>query len=116
MAASKYNFTIEQGATFSLAFQLKDSAGVPIDITGSVARMQFRPQPSSNVLYFEATLENGFLTIDAEEGKVTLNIDSETTADFKWTSAFYDLELEAPNGVVTRWIAGYIENSFEVTK
>ena len=116
MSAASYNFTIEQGATFSLTFQWKGPNGEPIDLTGSTVRMQFRPKITSETLYFEATDSNGFLIVDALNGKITLTIDSETTASFKWTSAFYDLEVEASNANVTRLIAGYVENSFEVTR
>jgi hypothetical protein len=34
MAAGKYNFIIEQGTTFTLELQYKDSNSVPVDLTG----------------------------------------------------------------------------------
>ena len=34
MSAGKYDFTIEQGATFSLQVTWKDSTGTPINLTG----------------------------------------------------------------------------------
>ena len=44
MAAGKYDFTIEQGATVDFSVQYKDSGSIPIDLTGYQARMQFRPK------------------------------------------------------------------------
>lgn len=39
MAASKYDFSIEQGTSFKLSLRYKDAAGVPIDLTGWCARL-----------------------------------------------------------------------------
>ncbi len=47
MAAGKYSFLIEQGATLSFELQYKDSAGTPIDLTGYIARMQIRSSVDS---------------------------------------------------------------------
>ena len=43
MAAGKYNFTIEQGATVDFEIAYTDSNGDPIDLTGYDARMQLAP-------------------------------------------------------------------------
>ena len=51
MAAGKYSFTIEQGATTDFEIAYKDSNGDPIDLTGYQARMQLRPAPGSSTLY-----------------------------------------------------------------
>ena len=43
MAAGIYNFTIEQGATFTRIFKYKDSEGNPIQLgEASALRMQIR--------------------------------------------------------------------------
>ena len=39
MAAGKYNFTIEQGATVDFEVQYKDSNSLPVNLSGYQARM-----------------------------------------------------------------------------
>ena len=48
MAAGKYNFTIEQGATTDFEIVYKDSDGNPIDISGYTARMDLRATPGAD--------------------------------------------------------------------
>jgi len=43
MAAAKYSFVIEQGATLEFQLDWTDDSGNPIDLTGMHARMQVRP-------------------------------------------------------------------------
>ena len=39
MAAGKYNIVIEQGATYQVEIQYKDSNNLPIDLSGYNGRM-----------------------------------------------------------------------------
>ena len=57
MAAGKYNFSIEQGATTDFEIQWNDSTGSPVDLSYYSARMQIRSNyGSSGELY--ATLSS----------------------------------------------------------
>ena len=49
MAAGKYSFTIEQGATLNFELQYKDSAGLPISLRGYEGAMQIRSGYSASV-------------------------------------------------------------------
>jgi len=42
MTAGKYDFTIEQGATFRKVFRWQQSNGYPVDLTGTTAKMHKR--------------------------------------------------------------------------
>ena len=42
MAAGIYNFTIEQGATFTRTFKYKDAEGTAIDLSNHEIRMDIR--------------------------------------------------------------------------
>lgn len=116
MAAGKYNFTIEQGANYSLTLIYKDSDGDVVNLTGCTARMQFRSAVSSATTLFEATTANGRLVITPLEGKIVMALTATTTAAFTWTSAYYDLEIVAADNSVTRLLQGYVEVSFEITR
>ena len=55
MAAGIYNFTIEQGATFTRTFKYKDSEGNPIDLVsgdGFTARMEIKDKIGGNQIDF----------------------------------------------------------------
>ena len=116
MTAVTHNFIIEQGTTLSKVFVWKDSAGVPINLTGYTARIQSRPTARSATVYLDATTANGKIVIDAENGKVTLGLTSNETSALDWISGVYDLELEDSSGTVTRLSQGSITISQEVTR
>ena len=51
MAAGRYSFVIEQGATTDFQIAYTDSDNLPVDLTGYQARMQIRPNVGSNEIY-----------------------------------------------------------------
>lgn len=116
MGAAAYDFTIEQGATLILPFVWKDSAGVPINLTGYTARMQIRASKTSTAVLLSATTADNTLQITAADGKVTIVLPEATTAAITWRRGVYDLELVSAGGVVTRLVEGAVAVSREVTR
>jgi len=122
MAAGRYNFTIEQGATFTRIFKYKDATGSAIDLSEATdLRMQIRENMGSTnpVLSGSFDLTNGF-TISASEGisqenQITLLISSSTTSLYTFDQAIYDIEL-VNQGTTTRLLQGKIKLSKEVTR
>ena len=51
MAAGRYSFVIEQGATTNIQINWTDSSGSKIDLSGYHARMQIRPAVESNSVF-----------------------------------------------------------------
>jgi hypothetical protein len=119
MAAGIYDIYIEQGATFQRVITWKDSSGNAINLTGYIARMQFRPQITSETILFTATTENGKIVLGGAAGTVTITITATETAAFDFCSAAYDLELQSSalsGAVVTRLLEGCVNVSKEVTR
>ena len=116
MAAVKYDFTIEQGATTTKPFVWKSSDGQPVDLTGYSVRMQVRRNVSSPDVLLEASTENGRFQLDAESGKFTLVLSATITSAITWQTGVYDIELTDSDSVVTRLIQGQIDVSKEVTR
>lgn len=116
MPAAVYDLFVEQGATFVKTITWKDSAGVPVNLTGYTARMQFRPSVNSSTILASATTENGRITLGGALGTVDIEFDADATAAFDFVSAVYDLELESASGFVTRLLEGGVEVSKEVTR
>ena len=129
MAAGKYNFTIEQGATFRRTFKYKDAEGTPITLSDKDTTMQIRDTINSKDFIVSitetgttrqdgSTTTNTIFTISDQAinaGEFQLTIDADTTASMSFDTAVYDLEIESSN-VVTRLLQGNIKLSKEVTR
>lgn len=114
--AGKYDILIEQGADYVMTFRWRDPVGVPIDLTGYTARMQFRKTKPDTAILLSATTENFYIVLGGALGTVNLAIPNAITAAFTFVRAVYDMELISPAGVVTRWLEGGVEVSQEVTR
>jgi len=114
MAAGTYNFTLEQGSTFSKIITYKDSLGQPVDLTDvSVARSQMRPTIASE------TVKNFVVAVhgDPLDGKISWTMGADVTATISTPSTwYYDLEIEYDDGTVKRLLQGTITLSLEVTR
>jgi len=126
MAAGRYSFVIEQGATTNLQINWNDVSGSAIDLSGYHARMQIRPQIESTDVYLalSSSLEsdgtglnlsgsNGITPV--ESGSIGIYISAVTSSLLDFGEAYYDLELV--NGIeVTRLLEGKVRLSKNVTR
>ena len=111
MAAGKYDFTLEQGATFSREITVQDS-GSAMNLTGYTPRMQMRSTHDSSTiaLTFTATVTN------ASQGKISLTATDTVTSAVEEGIYVYDLEIESSGGTVTRLMEGNVTVTPEVTR
>lgn len=115
--AARYNIKIEQGATYTRTFQLKNKETQEIlDLTGCTARMQIRLKVKDANILHSLTTENGGIEIEVLTGKISILISAEDTALFEFKTGVYDLEVVYPTGVVVRLLEGGVGVSFEVTR
>jgi hypothetical protein len=125
MPAGKYNLLIEQGATFELELQYKDSNGVVVDLTGYSGRLQIRPSIGSPTAYLclSSSLNadgtglnfsgsNG--TTPPTSGSIGVYISATTSSMLTFNTGVYDLEI-ASGSFVTRLLQGNVQLSKEVT-
>ena len=120
MAAGIYNFTIEQGATFQRIFKYKNEDGTPKSLTSvDDIRMQIRETINSTSPIVTYDIDTNFTrSIPAGESvqnQFTLVIPADTTKDFTFSTAVYDIELQE-GSTVTRLLQGKIKLSKEVTR
>jgi hypothetical protein len=128
MAAGKYSFTIEQGATFNLDIRYKDSNKNPIDLTGYSGRMQIKSGYADDNPTLYATLSSSLRpdgtglnfsgsngTSPTTSGSIGIYISAATASLFTFDKAYYDLELYS-GSVVTRILEGQVKLSKEVTR
>lgn len=131
MAAGRYSFTIEQGATFQLELQYKDANQTPINLTDYSGRMQIRPNAASQTVYLtlSSSLEpdgtglnfsgsNG--STPPTSGSIGIYIASCTSSLLNFDGpAYYDLELysgSAPCPFTIRLLEGQVQLSKEITR
>jgi hypothetical protein len=109
--------TIKQGATWRLAFRVRDD-GTLRNLTGWTARMQVRRTHANaaTLLSLDDT-SGGGITIEPLIGKVTLTATpAQTEALPAPLAAVYDIELEGPEGQVDRVLEGVARITPEVTR
>jgi hypothetical protein len=125
MPAGKYNLLIEQGATFEVELQYKDSNGVAVDLSGYSGRLQIRPsigsttsylclssslQPDGTGLNFSGS--NG--ATPPTSGSIGIYISAITSSMLTFNTGVYDLEI-ASGSFVARLLQGNVQLSKEVT-
>ena len=131
MAAGKYNFIIEQGTTFTLNLEYKDSNGQSVDLTNYYGRMQLRPTKASETVYLTLSSSlnsdgtglnfsgsNG--NLPPSSGSIGIYIASCTSSLLNFDGeAYYDLEIYSGSGAcpfTVRLIEGQAQLSKEVTR
>jgi hypothetical protein len=101
MSASKYDFKIEQGSSFKFSLIYKDADGNVVDLTDWCARLTWKTNNGANQAFTTENLDYTLykFTIDGPNGKITLLLPSETTNEFNFSTAKYDLELSSPDEI-----------------
>tara|TARA_X000001316_G_C921453_1_gene35864 strand:+ start:1008 stop:1406 length:399 start_codon:yes stop_codon:yes gene_type:complete len=128
MAAGKYSFIIEQGATTDFEIIYKSSSGEPISLDGYVARMQLRPTIESDnvILTLSSSLDpdgtglnlsGSSGTKPLSSGSIGIFISANSSSALDFSEAVYDLELASGSDfpVVTRLLEGKVKLSKNVT-
>ena len=126
MAAGKYSFIIEQGATTDFEIVWKDSTGTRINLSNYQARMQIRSDYGANgTLYASLSssldpdgtglnLSGSNGTNPLSSGSIGIFISAASSSAFDFSEARYDLEVVS-GSYVTRLIEGKIRLNKEVT-
>lgn len=99
MAASQYDFTIEQGSSFKMSLIYKDQNGTPVNLTNWCARLTWKTNTNTMQVFSSNNTDYSVyqFNIDAIAGKLTLMLPAITTNSFSFSSAKYDLELQSPD-------------------
>ena len=131
MAAGKYSFVIEQGATTDFEIQYKDSNNNPIDLSDYTGRLQIRSTyaQDSGVLFLTLSSSknldgtgldfsgsNG--TTPPTSGSIGVYIAACTSSALTFNEAKYDLEIYSGSGhcpFTVRLLEGNVKLSKEVT-
>ena len=125
MAAGKYSFIIEQGATTNFQINWTNESGSAIDLSGYHGRMQIKEQLNTSALIsLSSSLQpdgtginmsgsNGITPL--QSGSVGIYISAYSSSLLEFGEAYYDLELVKGNEV-TRLLEGKVKLSKNVTR
>lgn len=126
MAAGRYSFIIEQGATLNLELQYKDASGNSIDLTDYSGKMQIRPSVASSTAYITLSSSlnvdgtglnfsgsNG--TTPPSSGSIGVYISAASSSLLSFDTGVYDLEI-ASGSFVSRILEGQVKLSLNVTR
>lgn len=130
MAAGRYSFNIEQGATFDTEIRYKDSNGNPISLVGYTGRMQIRPSADSETVYLTLSstrnADNTGLNFSGSgddkpptSGSIGIYIAACTSSMLNFNEAYYDLEIYEGTGscaYTIRLLEGKVRLSKQVTR
>ena len=127
MAAGKYSFTIEQGATTNIQVNWTDVSGSAIDLNGYHARMQLRPEIESSTVLLSLSSSltedgTGILMsgstgeLPLSSGSIAIYISAVSSSQLDFEQAYYDLEMVTGSEVVTRLLEGRVQLSKNVTR
>ncbi len=108
--ATRLNITIEQGSTFSLAFDVNDSDGDPFDLAGHTITGQMRKH------YNTANATVSFTTAIANTNEITLSLTATQTTNIVADKYVYDVEMDDGSSTITRVIEGVVHVTPEVTR
>ena len=123
MSAATYNFTIEQGATFTKIITWKDSSGAGINLTGYsiTGKIKRKTSDQTALATFTATLANQV----TNPGQFTLSLTAietaslptvtGTTAQKVLLECVYDVEAST-GSTVYRLLEGIVSVSPEATR
>jgi hypothetical protein len=110
-----YDILVDQGATLNRALFLKDPAKKPLELAGYTARMHIRDSTDSTNIIEILTTENEQIIIDELDGRVDILLTPAETEALASEKYVYDLELESPEGDVTKIISGKLTVRSEIT-
>lgn len=104
----------------SLGYTAYTSGGVleynqPVDLAGYTARMQIRPTLNSSTVLHTLTTENSGIVLDNTLKTISLTIPDETTEQFNFVTAVYNLELLISDRVLN-FATGNVSLQREVTR
>tara|TARA_R110001606_G_scaffold204977_2_gene352821 strand:+ start:39 stop:455 length:417 start_codon:yes stop_codon:yes gene_type:complete len=134
MAAGRYNFTIEQGATVDFEVRYTDVSGSAIDLEGYQARMQIRPAPGAKQVYMtlssslgpcgsglnmSGSVNDPDYPKPSTSGSIGVYVSALSSSQLTFLQgAVYDLEISSGSGscyTVTRLLEGVVQLSQNIT-
>jgi hypothetical protein len=102
--SAKYNLVCDQATTFNFQFQILND-NTPWDLTNYDVTMTVRPFVGASTTTVVATNDNGSISVDGPNGRITVTLSAATTGAITASRYSYDLVVDS-GSVVTRILEG----------
>ena len=102
--SAKYNLVCDQATTFNFQFQILND-NTPWNLTNYDVTMTVRPFVGASTTTVVATNDNGRISIDGPNGRITVTLSAATTGAISASRYSYDLVVDS-GSVVTRILEG----------
>lgn len=110
------SFTIFQGSDFAREYRWL-SSGVPVNLTGYTARMQFRNDIRDPLPVWDLTTANGGLQIvEPTDGRIRVVITADQSRAIQRQRMVFGIEVYAPGGAKTRLVEGSCQLSLPMVR
>jgi hypothetical protein len=100
--AAVHNLYIDQGADFSAEIGIYDDGNLPWDLNGYTGSAKIKKS------YYSSTSVDFTVTVNTNNGTVSLSLPSSTTIDMEQGRYLYDVVITSNGGVKTRVIEGIV--------
>ncbi len=108
--AAVHNLYIDQGADFSAEIGIYDDFNLPWNLTGYTGSAKIRKS------YYSSTSVDFTVTVNTNNGTVSLSLTSSTTVNMEQGRYLYDVVITSNGGVKTRVIEGIVTINPGVTR
>jgi hypothetical protein len=102
--SAKYNLVCDQATTFNFQFQILND-NTPWSLGGYTGTMTVRPFVGASTTTVVATNDNGRISVDGPNGRITVTLSAATTGAISASRYSYDLVVDS-GSVVTRILEG----------
>lgn len=126
------DFRIDQGADWNIQMVLKNDDGTLLNLTGCQVHMQVRAFPQSPVVLIDLSTANGSMTLNGQTAQLNWFVPGATTLNYQPKPGLlipnplsplivaqfgsHDIFIEWPGGQLTKYAAGQIFLSLDVTR
>jgi len=113
----QYNFSLDQGSTFSMSLSYKDPANNVLSLRGISAKMQFRSTLSTSSKLLEISTDDmNQMWVSPAGDTLNIKIPHTLTATLPPSVIVYDIEVTFQNGNVLKILKGVCRVIGEVTR
>jgi hypothetical protein len=104
MTAGEYDFTIEQGATFTQSFQFETY----FPLTSYTASLIAKTADTDSTSVLDMSTANGRITITPASSTIAWSLAPTYTNSLTFTTAAYHMQVTSGTNVVTRILEGVV--------
>ena len=115
MANNTFTISLREGATYRTTFKWTTRKRVPIDLTGTDIRIEFRDVPDGTLL-LTLTEANTGLVVTPLLGQVDMVLTAAQTEAINFATAVWDMRVEFVNGDVVYPVGGKVKVTRSVTE